>query len=71
MQHTLQTMNDFQLLGYNPNQTLMEVNLKHSDGDSSLLSEKTSNRRFDGKIPVISMSKPDISFSIRHLSQFR
>ena len=50
--------------------TLMEVNVKHRKDEGNLLDEPTLYRRLVGSLIYLTTTRPDISYTIHHVSQF-
>ncbi|KAL5542134.1 hypothetical protein UlMin_009844 [Ulmus minor] len=57
-------------LGTKPINTPMEVNLKLSKDEGDLLEDPASYRRLIGKLLYLTITRPDLSYSMNKLSQF-
>ncbi|XP_061375946.1 uncharacterized mitochondrial protein AtMg00810-like [Gastrolobium bilobum] len=69
-QYALHILQDAGLTGCKPKSTPMEVNLKLSSQDGDLLSDPTPYRRLIGRLLNLTITRPDLSFAVNHLSQF-
>ncbi|KAL5567779.1 hypothetical protein UlMin_024354 [Ulmus minor] len=69
-QYTLQLLSDFGYLGCKPSNIPMDVNLKLSQEDGVDLADPTMYRRLIGKLIYLTITRPDITYSVNRLSQF-
>ena len=69
-QYALQLVSDFGYLGCKPIKIPMESNLKLSQEEGDLLDDPTVYRRLIGKLLYLTITRPDLSFSVNRLSQF-
>ena len=58
------------MLGSKPAKFLMEKSLKLTSTDGDLLKDPTYYRRLVGKLIYLTITRPEISFSVNTLSQF-
>ncbi|GKV37893.1 hypothetical protein SLEP1_g45862 [Rubroshorea leprosula] len=68
--HTIELLNDARLLGSQIVDTLMEQNLKLLPSDGSLLIDGSMYRCLIGHLIYLTITRPDISFTVNTLSQF-
>uniref|UniRef100_A0A803P4N1 CCHC-type domain-containing protein n=1 Tax=Cannabis sativa TaxID=3483 RepID=A0A803P4N1_CANSA len=67
---TVQLLKDTGYIGAKPVSTPMETNLKLSSDKGILLPDPTFFRSLIGKLIYLTITRPDISYAINHLSQF-
>ena len=68
--YALEIVHDVRMLGYKPARTPMEVNLKLSKDDGELLHDAGMYRRLIGRLLFLTITRPDITYSMHRLSQF-
>jgi hypothetical protein len=68
--YTLDILDDVGLLASKPVKFPMEQHIKLSRDDGSLLPDPTVYRRLIGKLLYLTLTRPDISYSVSRLSQF-
>ncbi|KAK2973562.1 hypothetical protein RJ640_003132 [Escallonia rubra] len=68
--YALDILQDSGLLGVRPDKFPMEQNLKLTPTDGILLSDQTKYRRLVGRLIYLTVTRPDIVYSVRTLSQF-
>ncbi|KAK2992949.1 hypothetical protein RJ640_002288 [Escallonia rubra] len=68
--YTLDILQDSGLLGVRLDKFPMEQNLKLTPTDGILLSDQTKYRRLVGRLIYLNVTRPDIVYSVRTLSQF-
>lgn len=61
---------DAGVLASKPSKVPMDQNLKLNNSDGELLDDPNSYRRLIGRLLYLTITRPDISFSINALSQF-
>ncbi|XP_062114522.1 uncharacterized mitochondrial protein AtMg00810-like [Humulus lupulus] len=69
-QYTLQLLEDTCYLGSKPAKSPMDPRLKFTDQQGDLLSDPSRYRRLVGRLLYLTLSRPDITYSIHTLSQF-
>ncbi|XP_061353774.1 uncharacterized mitochondrial protein AtMg00810-like [Gastrolobium bilobum] len=69
-QYALNILQDAGLSGCKPKPTPMEVNLKLSSHDGDPLPDPTPFRRLIGRLLYLTITRPDLSFAVNHLSQY-
>ncbi|KAL5549762.1 hypothetical protein UlMin_004993 [Ulmus minor] len=70
MKYTLDILQEVGLLGAKPAKFPMEKNLKFDSTVGDLLDNPTHYRRLVGKLLYLTITRPEISFSVNTLSQF-
>lgn len=68
--YALDILQDSGLLGSKPDKFPMEQNLKLTPEDGPLLNDPTKYRRLIGRLIHLTVTRPDIVYSVRTLSQF-
>ena len=68
--YALDILQDSGLLGARPAEFPMEQNLKLTTTDGELLNDSTKYRRLLGRLIYLTVTRPDIVYSVRTLSQF-
>jgi hypothetical protein len=68
--YALEIIEDFGVLGAKPVLFPMDSNLKLSQGDGELLDDPSSYCRLVGRLVYLTITRPDLSFSVQLLSQF-
>ncbi|KAK3034139.1 hypothetical protein RJ639_033482 [Escallonia herrerae] len=68
--YALDILQDSRLLGVCPDKFSMEQNLKLTPTDGILLSDPTKYRRLVGRLIYLTVTRPDIVYYVRTLSQF-
>jgi hypothetical protein len=68
--YALEILEDSGLLASKPVSLLIEQNLKLSKDEGTLLSDSTSYRRLVGRLLYLTITRPDIAYSVQILSQF-
>ena len=68
--YALELLSDAGYLGCKPSSIPMEPNLKLTQSDGDLLADPTSYRRLIGKLIYLTITRPDLSYSVNRLSQF-
>ena len=65
--YALEVLSDSGMLGSKPLQTPMEQNLKLSETDGTLLDDPAVYRRLVGRILYLTMTRPDLSYSVKKI----
>ena len=68
--YALELLSDTRHLGCKPATIPMDPNLKLSQDDGDLIEDPTSYRRLIGKLLYLTITRPDLSYSVNRLSQF-
>lgn len=68
--YTLDILTETGLLGAKPSPFPMEQNLKLSIDSGTLSPDPSSYRRLIGRLLYLTITRPDITFSVNYLSQF-
>jgi hypothetical protein len=66
----LEVLNDAGQLAARPTKFPMEPNAKFSSTDGTLLEDPTSYRRLIGRLLYLTITRPDLTYSVHTLSQF-
>ncbi|XP_030502421.1 uncharacterized mitochondrial protein AtMg00810-like [Cannabis sativa] len=67
---TLQLLKDTSTLGAKPTSSPMECNLKLIKDKGVLLTDPTAYQSLIGKLIYLTITRPDITYDVNHLSQF-
>jgi hypothetical protein len=70
IKYALEVLEDSGLLAAKPVKFPMEQNLKLSKDEGDLLSDSTSYKRLVGRLLYLTITRPDLAFSVQILSQF-
>ena len=68
--YALEIVHDAGMLGCKPTKTLMEASLKLSKDDGELLHDAGMYRRLISRLLFLTITRPNITYSIHKLSQF-
>ena len=68
--YVLEVLKEVGMVRYKPAKTPMEQQLKLSKGDGELLKDPDQFKRLIRKLMYLTLSRPDITYSIHRLSQF-
>jgi hypothetical protein len=68
--YALDILDDFGLLACKPSKFPMDSNLRLSKHEGLLLDDPTSYKRLIGKLLYLTITRPDLVYSIQVLSQF-
>ena len=68
--YALDILSDSGMLGFKPVNTPMEQNLKLSQSGGDSLDDPLVYKRLAGRLLYLTVSRPDISYSVKKLSQF-
>uniref|UniRef100_A0A2N9G6D1 Integrase catalytic domain-containing protein n=1 Tax=Fagus sylvatica TaxID=28930 RepID=A0A2N9G6D1_FAGSY len=68
--YALDVLSDSGMLGSKPVVTPMEQKLKLSQSDGDALSDPSQYRRLVGRLLYLTVTRPDINYSVQRLSQF-
>lgn len=69
-QYTLKLLEDTEVLAGNPATTLMDPTLTLSDGVDEPIEDVSLCRRLIGRFLYLTISRPDITYSVHKLSPF-
>ncbi|XP_061371759.1 uncharacterized mitochondrial protein AtMg00810-like [Gastrolobium bilobum] len=69
-QYALQILKDSGYLGCKPRSTPMDVGLKLSLNSGELIPDPAIYRRLIGRLIYLTITRPDLSYAVNHLSQF-
>lgn len=68
--YALEILEDTSLMGCKPAKTPKEQNLRISKDDGKVLSDLTQYKRLIGRLMYLTLSRPDITYSVHRLSQY-
>ena len=68
--YVLEVLKEAGMVGCKPTKTPMEQRLKLSRGDGELLKDPGQFRRLIGKLMYLTLSRPDITYSVHRLVSF-
>ena len=69
-QRKLESLSDAGYLGCKPSSIPMETNLKLAQSDGNLLVDSTSYRKLIRKLIYLTITQPDLNYSVNRLSVF-
>ena len=68
--YALQLLSYFGFLGCKPASMPMEANINLSQDDEELLEDPSLYRRLIGKLLYLTITRPNLAYSVNHLSQY-
>ncbi|XP_073128290.1 uncharacterized protein [Henckelia pumila] len=68
--YALQLINEAGILGCKPRTTPMDINMKLSQEYGDLLADPLSYRRLIGRLLYLTITRPDLTYSVNNLSQY-
>lgn len=68
--YTLQLLSDTGFMGAKPQSLPLDLNIKLTDTEGTLLPDSSMYRRLIGRLLYLTISRPDITFAVNKLSQF-
>ena len=68
--YVLEILEDTGLMGCKPAKMPMEQNLRISKDEGKVLSDPTQHKRLIGRLMYLTLSRPNITYSVHRLSQY-